>query len=79
MSPEHLARVFERFFRADPSGNIPGTGLGMTLVKEIVSLHQGEVQVFSELGQGTRVRMALPVPVAPESRGVVIETQVSSH
>jgi PAS domain S-box-containing protein len=82
MSPEHLARVFERFFRADPSGNIPGTGLGMTLVKEILSLHQGEVQVFSELGQGTRVRMTLPVPsqvpVAPESRGVMLETQVSS-
>jgi len=78
MSPEHLARVFERFFRADPSGNIPGTGLGMTLVKEIVSLHQGEVQVFSELGQGTRVRITLPAQAAPESRGVMLETQVSS-
>jgi PAS domain S-box-containing protein len=61
MSPEHLARLFERFFRADTSGNIPGTGLGMTIVKEIVELHGGEVSVESELGHGTTVILWLPV------------------
>ncbi len=61
MSQEHQARLFERFFRADTSGNIPGTGLGMTIVKEIIELHGGEVQVDSELGRGTSVVLWVPV------------------
>jgi signal transduction histidine kinase len=64
MSPEHVARVFERFFRADPSGKIPGTGLGMSLVKEITELQDGQVQVQSKLGQGTSV--TLWFPIAPD-------------
>ena len=66
MSPEHVARVFERFFRADPSGNIPGTGLGMSLVKEIIDLHLGEVSLSSALGQGTTVHIEVPAQVANE-------------
>ncbi|MBV1777121.1 PAS domain-containing protein [Burkholderiaceae bacterium DAT-1] len=61
MSPAHLERVFERFFRADASGNIPGTGLGMCLVKEIIELHRGSVRVSSALGEGTVVCLTLPV------------------
>jgi PAS domain S-box-containing protein len=61
MSAEHQARLFERFFRADTSGNIPGTGLGMTIVKEIIELHGGSVQVESELGRGTTVVLWVPV------------------
>ncbi len=60
MSDEQTARVFERFFRADPSGNIPGTGLGMSLVKEIMDLHLGAVTVRSALGQGTVVCLSVP-------------------
>lgn len=60
MSPEQLARVFERFYRADPSGNIPGTGLGLCLVKEIVELQGGSVEVRSEAGVGTEVTIWLP-------------------
>jgi PAS domain S-box-containing protein len=61
MTGEQLARVFERFFRADPSGNIPGTGLGMCLVKEIVELQGGRVEIESQLGEGTRVTLWLPL------------------
>jgi signal transduction histidine kinase len=61
MSPEQLSRVFERFFRADTSGNIPGTGLGMTIVKEIIELHGGQVVLSSQEGQGTTVVLWLPV------------------
>lgn len=61
MTPEHARRVFERFFRADPSGNIPGTGLGMSLVKEIVELHGGRVELDSEPGRGTQVTLWLPL------------------
>ena len=61
MTPEQLARVFERFFRADTPGNIPGTGLGMTIVKEVIDLHGGEVALSSAPGQGTVVTLWLPV------------------
>lgn len=60
MNAQHLARLFERFFRADTSGNIPGTGLGMTIVKEIIELHGGSVQVDSAVGKGTTVVLWLP-------------------
>jgi signal transduction histidine kinase len=57
MTPEQTGRIFERFYRADPSGNIPGTGLGMCLVKEIVELHGGRVDVASDEGRGTTVTL----------------------
>lgn len=70
MTPDQLERVFERFFRADTSGNIPGTGLGMTIVKEIIELHGGQVMLTSEHGAGTTVVLWLPVvsgaPVAQQ-------------
>ncbi len=61
MTPEQLERVFERFYRADPSGNIPGTGLGMSLVKEITELQGGEVDVQSRPGSGTVVTLWWPI------------------
>lgn len=64
MSPAELSRLFERFFRADTSGKIPGTGLGMSIVKEIIDLHDGEVEVHSQPGQGTQVTLWLPVAEA---------------
>ncbi|MEK9802343.1 MAG: HAMP domain-containing sensor histidine kinase, partial [Curvibacter sp.] len=60
MTPEQLARVSERFYRADNSGRIPGTGLGMSIVKEIITLHGGEVALASEYGVGTTVTLWLP-------------------
>ncbi len=61
MTPEQLARVFERFFRADISGKIPGTGLGMSIVHEIVALHGGHVSVQSTHGVGSTVTIWLPI------------------
>jgi signal transduction histidine kinase len=60
MSPEQVSRVFERFYRADASGKIPGTGLGMSIVKEIVDIHHGSVELASALGTGTQVTVWLP-------------------
>jgi signal transduction histidine kinase len=60
MNAEQLERVFERFYRADPSGNIPGTGLGMSLVREIVELQGGRVTLSSTTGKGTQVTLWLP-------------------
>jgi PAS domain S-box-containing protein len=59
MTPEQLERVFERFYRADSSGKIPGTGLGMSIVKEIVELHGGHIELESKIGAGTTVTIWL--------------------
>lgn len=65
MSEQELARVTERFYRADKSGAIPGTGLGMAIVKEIVELMGGSLQLASEPLRGTRVTVRLPTIPAP--------------
>src|SRR5450830_574297 len=61
LTPAQMSRLFERFVRADPSGNIPGTVLGMCIVKEIIELHGGRVDVQSEKDVGTTVTLWLPV------------------
>jgi PAS domain S-box-containing protein len=63
LTPEQLARVCERFYRADSSGAVPGTGLGMSIVKEIVELHNGHVEMASQHGKGTVVTLWLPIDV----------------
>ena len=60
MTPEQLGRVCERFYRADTSGKTSGTGLGMSIVKEIIELHGGELAISSEVNFGTRVSLCLP-------------------
>ena len=60
MTPEQTKRVFERFYRADASGTVPGTGLGMSIVKEIVDLHHGRVEIQSQIGLGTTVTLMFP-------------------
>ena len=60
MTPEQMSRVCERFYRADSSGKIPGTGLGMSIVKEIIDLHRGQLNLVSTFGQGSRVSLCLP-------------------
>lgn len=60
MSKQQLERVCERFYRADTSGRIPGTGLGMSIVKEIIDLHQGRIEMDSTPGEGTRVSLLVP-------------------
>lgn len=61
LTPEQLARVGERFFRADKSGNIPGTGLGMTIVKEIVEAMGGRLSLSSQFGEGTQAAVWVPL------------------
>lgn len=61
MTPEQLMRACERFYRADASGAIPGTGLGLALVKEIMALQGGSVEIASEPERGTSVTLWLPV------------------
>jgi signal transduction histidine kinase len=60
MSADELGRLFERFWRADKASEIPGSGLGMTLAREIVALHGGAIEVESAPGAGTTVTVWLP-------------------
>ena len=77
MTPEEASKVGGRFYRADTSGKVPGTGLGMSIVKEIVELHGGSVTIESQPGQGTTVRISLPLKeelVAPNSGNTQLST-----
>lgn len=60
MTPDQLKRVSERFYRADNSGKIPGTGLGMSIVKEIIELHGGDMALESQPDAGTTVTLWIP-------------------
>lgn len=61
IAPEHLPRVFDRFYRGDPSRSSAGTGLGLALVKSIVDLHHGSVSIDSTVDRGTEVKLTFPV------------------
>jgi signal transduction histidine kinase len=69
MTPEQVARIFDTFEQADASTarRFGGSGLGMTIVRRLVDLMDGEITVDSRPGQGTRIGITLKVPVDDES------------
>ena len=60
IAPEHLPRVFDRFYRADPARSSAGTGLGLALVRSIADLHGGTATIQSTVGRGTSVTLTFP-------------------
>ena len=72
MTPEQLSHVFERFYRADTSGKVLGTGLGMSIVHEIVSLHGGRVELKSQPGVGTSVTLWLPAHQGQDATALTV-------
>ncbi len=66
ISPDHQLRIFERFYRADDKriNDIPGSGLGLALSRDVARLHGGDVTCDSELNKGSRFTFTLPTNYA---------------
>jgi len=63
---DEIQKIFTKYFRASTSAGIPGTGLGMNLVKEIAELHNGTASIESEVDIGTTVTVRLPMNLPRE-------------
>ncbi len=68
ISPEHIGKIFERFYRADSAGAqlADGTGLGLSIVRDILSMHSCEITVQSKIGEGSTFTFSLPLAAAYE-------------
>jgi len=76
LSEDQLKRIFEPFYQAETnsSGKLEGTGIGLSLVKELVELHQGSVMVKSKLGEGSEFIVCLPVGATSDALAAGVET-----
>jgi two-component system sensor histidine kinase MtrB len=75
MSPSEAARVFDRFWRADPARarTTGGSGLGLSIAAEDVKLHNGLLQAWGSRGEGSCFRLTLPL----HAGGVIAESPVA--
>jgi len=61
MNKEQTSKIFERFYRVDAARKKDGTGLGLSIVKHIIELHNGKIEVESEIQKGTTFTIKLPI------------------
>jgi signal transduction histidine kinase len=59
--PEEHERVFDRFYRRDPSRNVTGNGLGLCLARSIVHAHDGQIRLASAVDEGSCFTVRLPL------------------
>jgi len=62
VSKKHISRITERFYRvdADRSRNTGGTGLGLSIVKNVITQHQGKLEIKSDLDKGSTFKLIFP-------------------
>jgi two-component system heavy metal sensor histidine kinase CusS len=62
IASEHISKVFDRFYQVDVSraNSIKGTGLGLSIVKSIMELHNGTINIRSEINKGTSIKLIFP-------------------
>ncbi len=68
IAPADLPHVFDRFYRAPSARGVPGSGLGLSIVRQVAVSHGGTVQAESAPGRGTLIRLRLPCRTAPLPR-----------
>ncbi len=74
IAPELLPKVFDPFFTTKPVGS--GTGLGLSIVHQVIEAHHGNIQIASQVGKGTTVRLRLPLqPVAVDDPSTVLSAE----
>jgi two-component system sensor histidine kinase MprB len=65
IEPADLPQVFDRFYRAPAARAVPGSGLGLAIVRQVAERHGGSVEAEAAPGEGTLVRLRLPVQAGP--------------
>ncbi|MBL8812278.1 MAG: HAMP domain-containing histidine kinase [Planctomycetaceae bacterium] len=81
ISPEHLPKVLQRFFRTDPSRNCEsgGAGLGLSIADGHVKSHGGTISIESRVGRGTTVTVTLPArPVSSSGNNAAVHLEFST-
>jgi PAS domain S-box-containing protein len=83
IAPGDIQRIFERFERAVPPGVYGGMGLGLYITRQLVLAHGGTIDIESEPGKGTRVRVALPRGSPPTAKRAIaaasaVESEIDS-
>ncbi|MEO6759690.1 MAG: tetratricopeptide repeat protein [Saprospiraceae bacterium] len=73
IAADQLDRIFDRFYQVENTGNAMSTGIGLALVKELVALHGGTIQVESQLGEGSVFRVELPANRAAYPEEAIME------
>jgi signal transduction histidine kinase len=77
IAPEHLPRIWDRLYRADPSRSERGLGLGLSLVRAYVQAHGGRVEATSAPEQGSTFTVRLPI--APPTPGVEKDRELNGN
>ncbi len=80
MSPENVERIFDRFYQGNHADTNPseGTGIGLSLTKELVELMKGRIEVESQIGEGTEFTVYLPIESKFKNVAVVSNDQKSA-
>lgn len=81
--PENLSKIFDRFYQVENESqsndylhNYEGTGIGLALVKELVNVMKGKIEVESEVGKGTTFSVSIPTDIATWEKLLVSSTSV---